>query len=199
MRRLIHHLLSDVGAAHPQALVYPLTVATKSPHVLRRDAAMGIMDTMREHNPVLVDQALLVSNELIRIAILWYEMWHEGLEEASRLYFTEHNVQGMFDTLEPLHDLLERGPETLRETSFVQTHGRDLGEAREYVRRYRLKNDMNDLNQAWDIYYHVFKRITKQLPASNSVQLALQYVSPKLLALRAVSYTHLTLPTNREV
>ena len=31
---------------------------------------------------------------------------------------------------------------------------------------------------------HVFKRITKQLPASNSVQLALQYVSPKLLAMR---------------
>ena len=184
VRRLIHHLLSDVGAAHPQALVYPLTVATKSPHALRRDAAMAIMDTMREHNPVLVDQALIVSNELIRIAILWYELWHEGLEEASRLYFTEQNIQGMFDTLEPLHDMLERGPETLRETSFVQTHGRELGEAREYVRRYRLKNDMNDLNQAWDLYYHVFKRITKQLPASNSVQLALQYVSPKLLAMR---------------
>ena len=184
VRRLIHHLLSDVGTAHPQALVYPLTVATKSPSPVRMQAAMGIMDTMREHSPVLVEQALLVSNELIRIAILWHEMWHEGLEEASRLYFTEHNIEGMFATLGPLHDLLERGPETLRETSFAQTHGRDLNEAREYVRRYRQFGEINDLNQAWDLYYHVFKRITKQLPASNSVQLALQYVSPKLLAMR---------------
>ncbi|SHO77966.1 Similar to S.cerevisiae protein TOR1 (PIK-related protein kinase and rapamycin target) [Malassezia sympodialis ATCC 42132] len=184
VRRLIHHLLADVGTAHPQALVYPLTVATKSPSAMRMHAAMGIMDTMREHSPVLVEQALLVSNELIRIAILWHEMWHEGLEEASRLYFTEHNVEGMFATLGPLHDLLEKGPETLRETSFAQTHGRDLNEAREYVRRYRQHGEINDLNQAWDLYYHVFKRITKQLPASNSVQLALQYVSPKLLALR---------------
>lgn len=184
VRRLIHHLLADVGVAHPQALVYPLTVAAKSPSTMRMQAAMGIMDTIREHSPVLVEQALLVSNELIRIAILWHEMWHEGLEEASRLYFTEHNVEGMFATLGPLHDLLERGPETLRETSFAQTHGRDLNEAREYVRRYRQYGEISDLNQAWDLYYHVFKRITKQLPASNSVQLALQYVSPKLLALR---------------
>ncbi|WFD44630.1 non-specific serine/threonine protein kinase [Malassezia psittaci] len=184
VRRLIHHLLADVGTAHPQALVYPLTVATKSPSALRMHAATGIMDTMREHSPVLVEQAILVSNELIRIAILWHEMWHEGLEEASRLYFTEHNIEGMFATLGPLHDLLEKGPETLRETSFAQTHGRDLNEAHEYVRRYRQFGEISDLNQAWDLYYHVFKRITKQLPASNSVQLALQYVSPKLLALR---------------
>jgi serine/threonine-protein kinase mTOR len=30
------------------------------------------------------EQALLVSRELIRVAILWHEQWHEGLEEASR-------------------------------------------------------------------------------------------------------------------
>lgn len=61
-----------------------------------------------------------VSDELIRVAILWHELWHEGLEEASRLYFGERNVKGMFDTLEPLHAMLERGPQTLKETSFNQ-------------------------------------------------------------------------------
>ncbi|KDN41769.1 putative TOR1-1-phosphatidylinositol 3-kinase [Tilletiaria anomala UBC 951] len=184
VRRLIHILLSDVGAAHPQALVYPLTVAAKSPSHARIQAAMGVMDNIREHSPLLVEQALLVSNELIRVAILWHELWHEGLEEASRLYWTEHNIDAMFATLEPLHDMLEKGPETLRETSFAQAHGRDLAEARECGRRYRQYGDINDLHQAWELYYHVFKRISKQLPATNSVQLDLQYVSPKLLALR---------------
>ena len=52
-------------------------------------------------------QALLVSHELIRAAILWHELWHEGLEEASRLYFTDHNSTGMIESLVPLHDMLE--------------------------------------------------------------------------------------------
>ena len=59
-----------------------------------------------------------VSEELIRVAILWHEQWHEGLEEASRLYFGDRNVKGMFETLEPLHQMLEKGPQTLKEVSF---------------------------------------------------------------------------------
>ena len=63
---------------------------------------------------------LQVSEELIRVAILWHELWHEGLEEASRMYFSEGNVKGMFTVLEPLHQMMERGPQTLKETSFNQ-------------------------------------------------------------------------------
>ena len=36
------------------------------------------------------------------------------------------------------------------------------------------------MNQAWDLFYHVFRRINKQLPTLTT--LGLQYVSPKLLA-----------------
>lgn len=39
---------------------------------------------MSEHSPTLVNQAITASEELVRVAILWHEMWHEGLEEASR-------------------------------------------------------------------------------------------------------------------
>ena len=35
-------------------------------------------------------------------------MWHEGLEEASRLYFSDKNPEGMIAVLDPLHDLLEK-------------------------------------------------------------------------------------------
>lgn len=54
-------------------------------------------------------------------------MWHEGLEEASRLYFGERNVKGMFAVLEPLHAMMERGPQTLKETSFNQVSTPDIG------------------------------------------------------------------------
>lgn len=75
---------------------------------------------MCEHSPYLVQQAVMVSDELLRVAILWHEMWHEALEEASRLYFGENNVKGMYEVLEPLHSMLEKGPQTLKETSFNQ-------------------------------------------------------------------------------
>ena len=76
----------------------------------------------------------MVSKELIRVAILWHELWHEGLEDASRLYFGEHNVDGMFEVLGPLHRLLDVGPETSREASFQQAYGRELAEALEWCK-----------------------------------------------------------------
>lgn len=68
-----------------QALIYPLTVATKSQSTTRKEAAEMILKNMREHSNELVQQAIMVSEELIRVAILWHEQWHEGLEDASRL------------------------------------------------------------------------------------------------------------------
>jgi serine/threonine-protein kinase mTOR len=76
-------------------------------------------------------------------------------EEASRLYYTDHNINAMLETLEPLHQLLEKGPETQREHAFAQTHGRDLQAARQSCARYRAHGEVNDLNQAWDLYYNV--------------------------------------------
>jgi len=103
----------------------------------------------------------MVSEELIRVAILWHEMWHEGLEEASRLYFGDRNVDGMFAVLEPLHKSLEKGPETLRETSFQQAYGRDLQEAYEWSRKFKKSGIVKDLNQAWDLYYSVRSLVSR--------------------------------------
>ncbi|CAC5403933.1 MTOR [Mytilus coruscus] len=177
--RLISQLLIDVGKAHPQALIYPLTVASKSNVTARQVSANKVLKSMREHSNTLVQQAMLVSEELIRVAILWHELWHEGLEEASRLYFGERDVKGMFNTLEPLHAMMERGPQTLKETSFNQAYGRDLMEAQDWCKKYQRSGNVKDLTQAWDLYYHVFRRISKQLPQLTSLEL--QYVSPKLL------------------
>ncbi|XP_035824600.1 serine/threonine-protein kinase mTOR isoform X2 [Aplysia californica] len=182
VQRLVHQLLIDIGKAHPQALIYPLTVASKSNSPLRQAAANKILKSMCERSQNLVAQAMLVSEELIRVAILWHELWHEGLEEASRLYFGDRNVRGMFATLEPLHNMIERGPQTLKETSFTQAYGRDLMEAQDWCRKYQRSGVVKDLTQAWDLYYHVFRRISKQLPQLTSLEL--QYVSPKLLHCR---------------
>lgn len=42
--------------------------------------AHRIMDRLREHSEKLLDQVLLVSQELIRVAITWAEEWYTALE-----------------------------------------------------------------------------------------------------------------------
>ncbi|KAG8827189.1 phosphatidylinositol kinase- protein kinase tor1 [Serendipita sp. 401] len=180
VRVMVNTLLTDVGRAHPQALIYPLTVASKSASHTRKAAATLVMDRLRDHSPRLVEQSLTVSHELIRIAMLWHELWHEHLEEASRLYFTEKNADAMIDHLESLHQLMDQGPQTSRETSFLQVYGRDLRDARDACMRYRRYRDSGEMDRAWELYYGVFRRIERQLP--QLTVLDLQHVSPNLLA-----------------
>lgn len=74
--------------------------------------------------------------------------------------------------------LTRQGAETLREISFAQAFGRDLTEAKHWCTTYRSTREAGDLNQAWDLYYSVFRRIAKQL--QHLMSLDLRYISPKL-------------------
>eukprot|EP01138_Halocafeteria_seosinensis_P014561 gb/GECG01014866.1/.p1 GENE.gb/GECG01014866.1/~~gb/GECG01014866.1/.p1 ORF type:complete len:3652 (+),score=422.49 gb/GECG01014866.1/:1-10956(+) len=180
IRRLLHSLLIRVGVRHPQALVYPLTVAAKSTSSARQRSAMELLSSLRETHPLLIDQAQLVSEELIRVAILWHEEWHSALEEASKLHFTEKNTEGMLETLLPLHEKVARGGNTAHEMTFVQSYGRDLAKAHDWLKRYERHKDENDISAAWKIYYNVFKRIDNSLSQLKNIEL--QYVSQSLLS-----------------
>ncbi|KAB1208603.1 Serine/threonine-protein kinase TOR [Morella rubra] len=229
VRELIQSLLVRIGQSHPQALMYPLLVACKSISNLRRAAAQEVVDKVRQHSGVLVDQAQLVSKELIRVAILWHEMWHEALEEASRLYFGEHNIEGMLKVLEPLHEMLEEGAmrenTTIKERAFIEAYRHELQEAYDCCMKYKKTGKDAELTQvdytqsgksmwnlgkevmylisrnarsllsaqtghgatvwaevAWDLYYHVFRRIDKQLQSLTTLDL--ESVSPELLECR---------------
>lgn len=193
--KLIYKLLIDFGKVHPQALVYRLILASKCNNKLNsynnsypdginstKNVASNILQSLKEHNNKLVEQAKLVSEELIRMAILWHEMWYESLEEASKLHYNEKNTQGMLDILGALHTMMEKGATTSKETAFLQTYGRDLIEAKNHCDRYKISRKPSDIDQAWDRYYAVFKRITKQMNQMTSLEL--NYVSPKLMTSR---------------
>ena len=77
------------GRTHPQALIYPLTVAAKSQSSARQQAATAILDKMRQHSPVLVDQALLVKQRThsCRHLVAWSLAWSTGRSLAVRLAF----------------------------------------------------------------------------------------------------------------
>ena len=179
--KLLQALLTQVGSVHPQALVYPLTVACKSATAERRQAALPILGQMRRRWAKLVDQAEMVSRELIRVAILWHELWNSALEEASRHYFGDGNADAMLATLLPLHEMMSSpGPQTLRERAFHDAFFRDLDAAHRWLVSFSATGRVADLSQAWDIYYLVFRRLGKLL--QSRANLELHAVSPVLLA-----------------
>jgi len=196
--KLIKELLIKVGRAHPQALVFPLTVASQSKSdnnnsdknnnnillssnedELSSDASYIILNDLKKHSNELVKETSMVSKELIRVSIVWHEMWHEALEEASRYYFNQNNPDSMLETLFAMHKEVERGPETLREVSFEQLFGRDLKLAFDWCKRYQKTRKLADINQAWEIYSTIFRRIVKMMGQMKTFDL--EYVSPYLL------------------
>ncbi|KAG2382353.1 hypothetical protein C9374_005555 [Naegleria lovaniensis] len=180
VRKLIHKLLSKVGKVHPQALVYPLTVCSYSQSTSRKKAAESLLNSMRQNNPVLVEQALMVSHELVRAAISWTEEWHDALDNASMLYFKNHDIQGMLDVLLPLHEKLQN-PYTLSEISFTQRFGHDLDDAYKLCKRHLQSKKEKELSYAWDIYCRVFIKIKDHVERMKNTELDLHTLSPKLL------------------
>jgi hypothetical protein len=61
-----------------------------------------------------------------------------------------------------------------------QTYGRELSEAYEWIQKFKVSRKEAELHQAWDLYYHVFKRINKQLHSLTTLEL--QYVAPALVS-----------------
>jgi FKBP12-rapamycin complex-associated protein len=177
--KVVHTLLTKIGRAHPQALVYPLTVASKSQSQARFAVATSVLNGMRHDAPALVEQSLLVSGELVRVASLWAELWQVAIEAGSQL-MAQRDWDQLVSLLLPLHLLVEEGPVTARESAFDQLCGADLRHAHACCDTFLRTRDTHELEQAWAVYTSVFRRVHEQ----KDVELQLADVSPRLLAAR---------------
>ena len=53
----------------------------------------------------------------------------------------------------------------------MQTYGHELADAYNWCKRYQESRRDADLQQAWDLYYHIFRRINKYLPTVHTLDL----------------------------
>ena len=175
IKGLLMSLLAQVGQLHPHAVIYSLTVAQNSSFQPRREAAASLLAELQRHWPTVARQASLVSQELIRVAILWPEQWLTGLNEASHAYFSEKDVDATLAILFPLHDMMNIPAEQMSafEVEFDAAHGEELAKARDWLGKYQATKDKSCMQAAWDIYYGVFRRIDAEVPQLTSLELPL--------------------------
>ena len=145
-------------------------------------AANKLVAMMEKHSANLVKQASLMSNELIRAAILRAELWAEAIEEASRIYFGSNDPLAMIDYLMPLHQDMKLQPETMNEVAFYQGFAADLQEAEEWCLLFLKSKRTVAINQAWDIYFTIYKKLSVKLKEIEWYEL--KNVAPALLKLR---------------
>ena len=110
-------------------MIYSLSVSKKSRSKERREAAEALINKLKQTQGTLIEQANMVSDELIRAAILLSETWTESIEEASRIYFAKNDADTMINHLKDLHKGMEKKPETMNEINFYQGFASDLEEA----------------------------------------------------------------------
>eukprot|EP00831_Metopus_contortus_P029530 TRINITY_DN2427_c0_g1_i3.p1 TRINITY_DN2427_c0_g1~~TRINITY_DN2427_c0_g1_i3.p1 ORF type:complete len:668 (+),score=76.22 TRINITY_DN2427_c0_g1_i3:1404-3407(+) len=181
IRKIMFDLLERIGRNEPQALVYPLCLLHRSTSDERKKSAEYLMNNMRNHSPILMSQALEVCHELIRSALLLMEQWYEVIEEAIGLCYGSNNAVSAMKLLLEVHNVMKREPETMNEASFHHYFGSSLHLAESWAKKYLESRSDIDLNQAWDIYYYIYKTISEKLP--DLLTLELRNVSPKLMCL----------------
>ena len=197
---LLRKLLIRVAATHPQALVCPISVALNTHDKQQKVMATEVLNEMKKRRSQLVEEATMVSRELMRVAITPHELWHDGLEKAAQQYMESRDINGMLETLSEIHDTMNEsitipeskiqvgfseelgqvGHTTLRDVSFRHSYGRPLAEALDWLEMFRKSRRTTDLHQAWEIYQIVFKRIKAQIKSFKIVEL--HHVSPALIS-----------------
>jgi len=115
--KVLQSLLTKLAKKHPQALVCPISVALNTQNSQQKMIASHVLKEMRKKDETLVEEATMISRELMRAAASPHEMWKEHLEAAYGLYMGRDpngatiptyaaRVTMMLQTLTEMHDAM---------------------------------------------------------------------------------------------
>ncbi|KAJ2569262.1 phosphatidylinositol kinase- protein kinase tor1 [Coemansia sp. RSA 1813] len=153
--RLVRQLLTKIGRAHPQSILFSLYVTARSSHQERNHAAKDVLAKIHIIYPELVEEAEVVSRELVRAACLLPDMWLEALTNASRYYNSYGDKLRALSLLKPLHDRM-KALYTPNERRFAQEVGSEVLAAEQFISRYFTaaphSRDIEWIHKAWGQY-----------------------------------------------
>lgn len=189
---LLRKLLTKVAAAHPQALVCPISVALNTSSTQQQYVATEVLQEMRKNHKKLVDEATIISRELMKVAITPQELWYDGLEQAAQCYLDSKDISGMLHILKELHDTMSEhgqqadrrggiegftdgigkiGVSSLRDISFRYTYNKFLQDAQFWIEEFKISGKSVDLHQAWEVYHQIFRKVKTQIYSLKKLEL----------------------------
>ncbi|KAJ1908252.1 phosphatidylinositol kinase- protein kinase tor1 [Coemansia sp. IMI 209127] len=190
--RLIRQLLTKIGRAHPQSILFSLYVTARSSHEERSLAAKDVLAKLHSVYPEHVEEAEVVSRELVRAAYLLPELWLAALTRVSNESNRHRDKARAIRLLKPLHDRM-RALCTPNEREVALVVGSDISAAEQLVNRYFAaaphNRNMEWINKAWALYARIQTKLTQMVYQVR--KLRMREVAPMLLQCQSM---HLAVP-----
>ncbi|KAL0236844.1 hypothetical protein PCE1_000241 [Barthelona sp. PCE] len=177
---IISSLLGQLVDHHAQALVWSLQVAADDSNPGIREFAKRLFDKLGNRHGMLLSDAALVRNELIRVAVLLSEKWHSAIDKAIKLYHGESkDTQGVLDLLIPLHAELNGEMQTRSEKSFKAMFGVRLQQAYDCLQKTKTNSASSSahISEAFQNYSSIVRELKASL-ATDHIDLC--HTSPDL-------------------
>jgi FKBP12-rapamycin complex-associated protein len=177
-------LVASLAADYPQHLLFPLLLAAKSENRAKARLATRVLRQMELVDAKLIADATLFSEELIRVSVLFEELWYNGYCEIYKNRTEGKHAQSA--TL--LGSLLERTlnsrvARTFNEISFIKKYGRHLLEMQELFALHMATQSDLPLLKAWDVINNLYRELEASLKCETEF-LYLEDVSPELLGFK---------------
>ncbi|KAJ2402158.1 phosphatidylinositol kinase- protein kinase tor1, partial [Coemansia sp. RSA 2559] len=190
--RLIRQLLTKIGRAHPQSILFSLYVTARSSHEERSLAAKDVLAKLHSVYPEHVEEAEVVSRELVRAAYLLPELWLTALTRVSDESNRHRDKARALRLLKPMHDRM-RTLSTPHEREIALVVGSDISAAEQLVNRYFAaaphSRNMEWINKAWALYGRVQSNLMQMVYQVR--KLRMRDVAPILLQCQSM---HLAVP-----
>ncbi|KAL0226187.1 hypothetical protein P9112_013511 [Eukaryota sp. TZLM1-RC] len=121
---VLSEILAYISRLHPEALIYPLTVASNTSE---SNAAINLLKQMEQEDKhkELVTQAKLVASSLIKLSVLRIEHWISALNHIAGL-FHQQKFEEIHSYLRPLMVDLQKESNVPHEVMFNAAHKPDL-------------------------------------------------------------------------
>ncbi|EAY17625.1 PIKK family atypical protein kinase [Trichomonas vaginalis G3] len=172
LREIIFKLLVSVGREFPHVILSQLMVPYRDDKTIRQKVAAQTFEALTSIYPDLVRDMMSFTDEMIRVAVTWWEQWFGILDEASRAYLLRNDINEMCELLEPLNEVISKEPSTYFEVSFLAQFGLSLANAHSCIKEYRRTQNEQCVLSAWQTYYSVYQDLKPMINSMSTILLA---------------------------
>ena len=177
---VLFNILTKISLAHPHAILPSLIVMKFSNSKIRKYAAKNILSRIIDENynyKKLIDETEIFVTELNKCAMLLHEEWYETIEDIAKT-FQNKDYHSFMNQMMKVHEKMNKKPSNMYDIHFYQKFNSEIKDAEEYLKQYKNTNEDEYAKQAWEIYHHLYKKISDHYKSFQVI--SLEYISPKL-------------------
>ena len=177
---ILINLLTKLLSTFPNVVLLAIISMQNSKIKKSKEIANIIMENAIKDNKDLKELSIEYTEfvkELNKCSVLYHEELIETLETCAKLYLN-NDYNNMVNQLMKMHEKMDKIPESLYEINFYQLYGAQLRQAKKKINKLLIKQNVNYLKEAWEIYQTIYQSINENY--SNFQTISLQYISSKL-------------------